>query len=109
MPSGAVHDTDTHKNDSKMCSFVSKMMIFDASSLFLARQSVNHKGLIWGNPDASLFLFSAGDNVADARHVNDGLLSWIDSVGRLFVAFPDEIVQNIYQNNNYCHGHNDCK
>ncbi|WP_221900123.1 hypothetical protein [Bathymodiolus platifrons methanotrophic gill symbiont] len=82
---------------------------FDSSPLFLARQSVNHKGLIRVNPDASLFLFSAGDIVADARHVNDVLLSWIDSDRRLLVVFPGEIVQNICQNNNYCRGHNDCK
>ncbi|TXK96857.1 hypothetical protein [Bathymodiolus platifrons methanotrophic gill symbiont] len=109
MPSGAVHYTDNHKNDSKMGVYLSKMMVFDSSSLFLARQSVNHKGLIRVNPDASLFLFSAGDNVADARHVNDVLLSWIDSDRRLLVVFPGEIVQNICQNNNYCRGHNDCK
>ncbi|WP_221900632.1 hypothetical protein [Bathymodiolus platifrons methanotrophic gill symbiont] len=99
----------TTKMNSKMGVYLSKMMVFDSSSLFLARQSVNHKGLIRVNPDASTFSFSAGDNVADARHVNDVLLSWIDSDRRLLVVFPGEIVQNICQNNNYCRGHNDCK
>ena len=85
------------------------MMIFDVSSLFLVRQWVNHKGLIRVNPDTSLFLFSAGDNVADAKHVNDALLSWIDSDRWLLIVFPGEIALNICQNNNYCRGHNDCK
>ncbi|ORU95054.1 MAG: hypothetical protein A6F70_10600 [Cycloclasticus sp. symbiont of Bathymodiolus heckerae] len=61
------------------------------------------------NPDTSLFLFAAGDNVADAWHVNDVLLSWIDSAGRLRVVFPDEIAQSNAPNNSDYRRHNDCK
>ncbi|ORU94803.1 MAG: hypothetical protein A6F70_09980 [Cycloclasticus sp. symbiont of Bathymodiolus heckerae] len=61
------------------------------------------------NPDASLFLFDDGDKVADARHVSDALLSWIDSVAWLRVVFHDEIEQSNAPNNSDYRSHNDCK